>query len=1423
MSAFERGKRILSALLVLVFLAGLLPAAAPRAQAADNEIFATFTAGAVLLDSTYSGKNVIIENGVFSVTVSGATDVNIIFNGVTIDRRYSADSNATGGGLSGTQITNLYHVSDTLKWGGKAPVCPFLVTGNSSVTATFRGTCRFYAGTNGCTVASDNTYTAVASGAGYAGIQVDSGSTLVIADAVDLTVYGAHQIGTADANGEITVDGTTYTYSDVLRANTTIAGVYTDPWPGSPYKNPNNTNINKTTGGAGIGGGAAYNTTNSGTTDYTAGTPGTIIINSGKIEAYGGHQAAGIGGGLNGAATNDKIVINGGTIIAHGGRWAAGIGDGDSAPSDNITNTSTSFENKSSIEINGGTVTAYGGVGSAGIGCTDGLNSKSMTSGMEIAINGGAVNAFSGFPDKFNGTYSSEAPAAIGAGSKSNMESNSIYVSSAATLSCAAFGNYAITENGVNSEAIPVINVDSDGYLLLLRTGEYYSTKERTLNLYLPQTQTISVTGDNGEEEEVEVVLYVDQSTGIKYYVDPEFSRVYNEDSEQVTETSIISRLTLYVDGNSRKVDNIDLAYYFRSIALTLPDPNLYGGLYALTVPVDGVTTDLLPKDDDFITLTVEAHTQGTQSGVVDYPSQHNMDKDSTAVPLTDLDAYEGAVTPSGDGLIGSDFRPGVYAYTVYVESDCTETTLYARFDDAEDGTKYELLLDNVAVSEVANHDFYREAAISVALTGDKTTIRLKKRDNGDNLGAVVYKITFIKKGEYKLELSDPSKVYDGAPVSVNASSVYSGTLYTLQKNILSDTSTNNVSSPVEVFSLTGQRLRCGTGDKPQYIRFDMTGQVLPTEQPNVVHYVFTFDNLSASSSDTSFTDSGGYCLGFAVTYPEDGGNPTFARLAAAPDGYEPGEKSWITEVTSSEIAKIGTKRSVSLEFSKDTGQVRIIYNGSSSTNSYTLVEFGSALLTRTGSDTETAAHEQAQAALKTGTPGNEFDYVVNQTYSWSQNLTPYDLTTSGASGVTIAAVAAPDYTKEVVGNYEIVSGGEAVEYISATEAELNSARFTFYEQTVDGEGNTVFTSIGTQPPTDAGTYRVDAVIRAKTYNAEGSLVFTVSPRPVTVLQIENWLVYKSGEEMDELHEAGATTLAISDPGRILLDNVVRADEAYVSLSVDAAGGNVYYNSITVTYAAQKITLVDAVLTGDQAHNYLLIYDDDATRSIYVFGQIAYSMNGAIFRKTESGLWLKFYPVDAEDPVGTGGTADYHSPLEPDTTNGAYLSHAEYVKARTVNEKEAARYSVDLEYGAMQFTYYYSVWDVNELAYEETDGFYWEGMDGSNNKLTVINYSNQPIQYQMSAVIDFFYADHDGSGVGITAAISADEDGSSIVAGTAWSTVAAATPGNNKRIGVPEESVRWLVLSGVPQMHESTSYATVGRITLTVAPVDNSS
>ena len=97
--------------------------------------------------------------------------------------------------------------------------------------------------------------------------------------------------------------------------------------------------------------------------------------NDGSLEATGGNDAAGIGGGLMGSGSD--IIITGGEVKATGGNNGAGIGGGLNGSGSDIT-------------IYGGEVTATGGYQGAGIG--GGLEG----SGSDIIISGGEVNATGG-------------------------------------------------------------------------------------------------------------------------------------------------------------------------------------------------------------------------------------------------------------------------------------------------------------------------------------------------------------------------------------------------------------------------------------------------------------------------------------------------------------------------------------------------------------------------------------------------------------------------------------------------------------------------------------------------------------------------------------------------------------------------------------------------------------------------------------------------------------------------------------------------------------------------------------------------------------------------------------------------------------------------------------------------------------------
>ena len=166
---------------------------------------------------------------------------------------------------------------------------------------------------------------------------------------------------TGDCETIINLDGV-----NTLKSADGCAGLQNNEHP-ITIKGEGTLNANGGVNGAGIGGGENGNGSN-------------IAIESGTINANGGLHGAGIGGGKNrdyqsnGNGTN--ITINGGTITANGGQAASGIGGGGNWGCGKY------------ITITGGTVYANG-VEGAGIGggqCGD---------GSYITISGGTVNVFS--------------------------------------------------------------------------------------------------------------------------------------------------------------------------------------------------------------------------------------------------------------------------------------------------------------------------------------------------------------------------------------------------------------------------------------------------------------------------------------------------------------------------------------------------------------------------------------------------------------------------------------------------------------------------------------------------------------------------------------------------------------------------------------------------------------------------------------------------------------------------------------------------------------------------------------------------------------------------------------------------------------------------------------------------------------------
>lgn len=198
-------------------------------------------------------------------------------------------------------------------------------------------------------------------------VEVSGTVNLVLCDGVTLTAEkGIHVTGENSLTiyGQEAGDGKINAKSERVQA--AIGGNSDEPG-GILTINGGTIDANGGVNAAGIGGGFGGK-----------GTAGNITINSGNVYAKGGIQAAGIGGGIyaSGVGDGEKIVINGGEVEAIGGSNAAGIGGGMSGVGGNI-------------EINGGSITAKGINGGAGIG--SGFGSKGDEN--RIYIIGGKVYA----------------------------------------------------------------------------------------------------------------------------------------------------------------------------------------------------------------------------------------------------------------------------------------------------------------------------------------------------------------------------------------------------------------------------------------------------------------------------------------------------------------------------------------------------------------------------------------------------------------------------------------------------------------------------------------------------------------------------------------------------------------------------------------------------------------------------------------------------------------------------------------------------------------------------------------------------------------------------------------------------------------------------------------------------------------------
>ena len=788
----------------------------------------------------------VIENGVFSVTVNGPftydgkeISVSVIFGvyneqtkayeGVTIDRTNEEVTDSSEGRFIGskesggwTKLSDLYAAGEKLGWKNGnnyyVPTAPFLITGNAKVKTLFLGKCEIKAHRNGVYLTGSNA-TQISTNtdrAGYAGIQVDSGSSLTITDVTEgeLRVFGSYQLA-----------GTNGYDSDPLKVNPIFAG-------SNAYLAPTGANYDSRAGGAGIGGGAKYNTQNSKAANYREGTPGEIIINSGKIYAVGGHLAAAIGGGFNGASTTSKIEINGGEITAIGGRFATGIGDGDTIDRQytaNRSGPSPCFGEPSKIIINGGIVKAYGGTAAAAIGTGDKVTmseglGENTKSGLEIIINGGYIEAQSGEADT-NSWAGEVTAAAIGVGQSTYMNENSITIYSAATVFARSYSIYAISEKPIteaqSGKVVPMVNIDPDGFMYLARFSDV--NYERTMTLFpvfkdtlgnpiaieTPAYNTIQGIALNPEKYYARTTATVDEKLKEVLYevtrVGDDFVPVYDEENNlkyYSTENDIEENFSYYYDISSADKKEFVVPAQYKAVALSLGK-----GDYVFHVPKSAAGDRHNYENDIYCHFSKQL--SGTTSVAVIEDKQKvtpyhftyknnafnkttpNVAEDTTATPFISmqLDAFNNENEKTEMMTGNKAYQATVLGYVLYLPFDTTNFNLSFTYDTANvkeihltypEGLKTNdrTTLTNSSLTGTNNFSFTLDTSkMTLSANGEKTAeIWINKIDTQNQSNPyITYKITLILKSQYHINVNALSKKYDGEPVSPQIISVTEG------------------------------------------------------------------------------------------------------------------------------------------------------------------------------------------------------------------------------------------------------------------------------------------------------------------------------------------------------------------------------------------------------------------------------------------------------------------------------------------------------------------------------------------------------------------------------------------------------------------------------------------------------------------------
>ena len=1233
----SRKLRVLSLALVFAMLICMIPSFEFTVKAATH----TFNSGPVVISKNIidangnqkyqDGDTIIIEQGVFSVTIDGL-DVNVIFGkygteggtGVTIDRSDAGNNipeiNNSDKGTA--TIAQLYQAGQELGWtrttgngGYYVPTAPFLITGGANVNAAFYGTCVFRAGTNGVYLTSENedlqadTTANTGYRGGYAGIQVDGDSSLTITNADALSAYGAYQNKSSGTSQ--------YSYNG-------------DP-ASQKLSGPNDTEVG---GGAGIGGGVSYAPKSVGDTKYKQGTPGDITILNGNVTAYGGHCAAGIGGGLNSAATTGAITLLGGNITAHGGCWAAGIGEGDSVK--NATSEMFTGGNVYEIIIGGTekrdlTVTAYGGYRSSGIGTTDEITNDSQNySGLAITIYSGTINATSG-----KGISSA---AAIGAGDATDMRDNMIAIYSDAHVSAASFSQYAINNYGVNGASIPKVNLDPNSYMYLARF-DAVNDKARTFTLYPVKHNSkdhpilVNISAAQIKNGEPPTQYYaLNTQTNQFYAVDAAGNPT--DDEKPVTLTN--ANLSYYFD-KAHPIRTYTVPAGYKAIALTLPHPAEYGGAYVLEAP------NAQPGNQPVYSV-IKKYNAGVTSGAIVYESNYhlstdgdgkltetpNMREDDPAKPLTDLRVgvegkaeaiqYVPGSVPHNEYRVTKNlitFSPSTYVYTIYLEPGQRTFYLDFTYDPYNDDGKLtvsSITLDTrgldvksgdikVSTAEADNNnptlEGMEEYGLKYGAKGHgymfevpegqaKTDLWIRKSDvaTAGTPPYVVYRIEVIVKEAHGIQLNDLTKTYDGTPVVPSYDHFAEETIG------FHSTVTDSYDSPAQ--GENGYKIETTISSNaalPTKLIENVTHQFSGSSRENTgwpytettITETLTFNVSMVRVEDVIRITTNIFHKTTRTNYWSPPKTTTYERSVVTEINYVTGRVKTESGALEGHL-KLGIDCGhviADLNIGGETipvayAYVSLIDNRTTPAKEYPIWNVEVEIHGDQDSDQDRVAREEKikeaehEARKYFDLSTTPRPNIFDKNYSYPKERKTLD------SLLRFNLFAGQD-AKAKQETYTLKGGGEVQGNFNYTaymrdasqviSLDVNPVEYTFYEDVDHDHFVCDKDRLLDGPPTDAGNYIVVVEMSFPTYNLYGEAPFEIKKASLKVVGIKNYIAYI--EKAADAAALGSGNLKnISEAGDVYYSGLIGDDAVKINPAVDF-----FYNNTKIGYSSTKITL----------------------------------------------------------------------------------------------------------------------------------------------------------------------------------------------------------------------------------------------------------